>query len=271
MDSFILYTSQYPAIESLSKTAKGELLDALYLYALEGKVPTFSQAQTEMAFNFIRIRIDENNSKYLTMCEKRRLAGRKGGRPSKKKAEAEKEKQKVSEKANKPNAFLKSKAKQKKLTDTDTESSSISKNTDTASDTLYSKVADTATLQKKQKTKKTREGVSETQNDSDYAADRKNIKDWEKWYKQILRLFNEAVRTYESTIRPVRTLSDSRRKALRLLATKYRYSWDDYKQAFRNMAISAYCNGRTERRKGAVDFDWLIKEPNFIRAFEGSL
>ena len=141
MDSFILYTSQYPAIKSLSKSAKGELLEALYQYALSGKVPPFSQAQTEMAFNFIRIRIDENNAKYLNVCEKRRAAGRMGGRPRK-------EHSKDHKKANKPNAFPKSKAKQKKLTDTNTESI----NTDTLSEVSE----DTSQKNKKKKTRMSR-------------------------------------------------------------------------------------------------------------------
>ena len=264
MESFILYTSQYPAIRSLSKTAKGELLEALYQYALTGKVPEFTQAQTEMAFNFIRIRIDENNSKYLSVCEKRRAAGRKGGRPRK-------EKMQEKEKANKPNAFSKSKAKQKKLTDTDTESRSISINPDTSSDTLYSKVANTATLQKKQKKQNAREPDLKEVESLTCDEQRTEMKNWEQWYKSILKLFNEAVSANQSAIRPVRTLSQERRDALRLLWKKYRYTGGQFKQAFGNMARSPYCNGGTPDRRRPVDFDWLIREQNFNRAYEGSL
>lgn len=263
MESFILYTSQYPAIKSLSKSAKGELLEALYQYALSGKVPPFSQAEIEMAFNFIRIRIDENNAKYLNVCEKRRAAGRKGGRPRKGNA-------KNQDKANKPNAFSKSKAKQKKLTDTDTESRSISINPDTSSDTLSSKVAD-ATLQKKQKKENAHEpSFSDVENIS-YDGKRQTTKNWEQWYMQIIKIFNEAVLANESSIRPVRTLSESRREALKVLWQKYHYSGKQFKQAFGNIARSNYCNGRTSDRRRPVDFDWLIREENFNRAYEGSL
>lgn len=115
MDSFILYTSQYTAIKSLTKTAKGELLDALYRYAMNGEKPVFSSNAVEMAFNFICIRIDENNTKYQSICEKRKLAGRKGGRPRKHFPEASTDDGKAKEKANKPKAFSKSKRKQKSL------------------------------------------------------------------------------------------------------------------------------------------------------------
>ena len=256
-ESFILYTSQYSAIEKLSKTAKGELLDALYRYAMDGKQPAFSSQTTEMAFNFIRIRIDENNAKYLSICEKRKAAGRKGGRPRKYNVEASAENQK----ANKPNAFSKSKAKQKKLTDTDTESIS---NTDT-----LSKV-EVSTLQKKQNKKNVRESAADISN-LNYDDDSKQSKQWEDWYMNILQLFNKAVTSHGSAIKPVKMLSDNRRAALKLLYKKYSYTGEQFKQAFRNIALSNYCNGRTNDRRRPVDFDWLIREDNFNRALEGSL
>lgn len=256
-ESFILYTSQYSAIEKLSKTAKGELLDALYRYAMDGKQPAFSSQTTEMAFNFIRIRIDENNAKYQSICEKRKAAGRKGGRPRKYNVEASAENQK----ANKPNAFSKSKAKQKKLTDTDTESIS---NTDT-----LSKV-EVSTLQKKQNKKNVRESADDISN-LNYDDDSKQSKQWEDWYMNILQLFNKAVTSHGSAIKPVKMLSDNRRAALKLLYKKYSYTGEQFKQAFRNIALSNYCNGRTNDRRRPVDFDWLIREDNFNRALEGSL
>lgn len=255
MDSFILYTSQYPAIKSLSKPAKGELLEALYQYALTGDVPHFSLPETEMAFNFIRIRIDENSAKYMSISEKRREAGSKGGRPRKVDA-------KNQEKANKPNAFSESKAKQKKLTDTDTESRSISIN------------PDTSTLEKKEKKEK-KENAHETNfphvEQISYDEQLQAEKSWQAWYMNVLKSFNEAISANGSAIRPVRTLSDTRRQALRLLWEKYHYSNKQFQQAFCNIARSNYCNGRTSDRRRPVDFDWLIREENFNRAYEGSL
>lgn len=264
MDSFILYSSQYSSIQSLSKTDMGELLDALYRYALSDgqQLPKFTHPQTEMAFRFISSRIAENNSKYLAICEKRRIAGRKGGRPKKNAEAADITKQK---KTNKPNGFRETKAKQKKLTDTDTESRSISTSPDTSSDTL-SKVADeSATLQQKQKNKNARDD-KKTENDKTSVAQK-----WDQWYEAVMLIFNDAVHSYGSSIRPVRALSDSRRAALRLLYQKYSYTSEQFRQAFANAALSNYCNGRTADRHRPVDFDFIIRENNFNRAYEGSL
>lgn len=253
MDSFILYTSQYPAIQSLSKAQKGELLDALYLYARDGTVPHFDKPEVTMAFNFIRIRIDENQAKYVSISEKRRRSGRLGGRPKQ-------IKQMDNTKANKANGYIeskKSKCKQKKLTDTE------SIYTDTLSEVV------TTTSQKKEKEKKTREGdfsIDENFDDAKVSNEK-----WEHFYLSVLSLFNEALKAYASSIKAVRTLTDSRRTALHDLQTKYRYGGQGFKQAFRNVAMSNYCNGRTKDRQRPVDFDWLIKEENFTRAFEGSL
>lgn len=267
MESFILYTSQYKSIQSLSKSDKGELLDALYAFAeTDGAVPLhFTHPQTEMAFSFISSRIDENNDKYLKLCEKRRAAGRKGGRPKK---DSDTTASAEEEKAKKANGFSKKAKKQKKLADTDTESSSISY-TDTASDTLCSKVADAATLQKKQKKARGEKTSGSKQLPSDDG--QQSAEKWEKWFLQVIGIFNHAVSQNDSAIRPVRTISDSRRQALQLLYSKYHYTADQFRQAFANIARSNYCNGRTPSRHRPVDFDWLIREENFNRAYEGSL
>lgn len=261
MDSFILYTSQYKSIQSLSKADKGELLEALYAYAsTDGDCsPSFTHPQTEMAYNFISSRIEENHDKYQKICEKRRVAGRKGGRPRK---HQENGCSTANEKAKKGNGFSEN---QKKLTDTDTESRSISINPDTSSDTLKKVEDESSTLEKKEKKEKKKDFFNFQNNEV------KKAESWEKWYRGVLALFNEAVSVYDSAIRPVRVLSPGRREALRALWSKYGYRAEDFKKAFHNMAVSKYCNGRTTDRRRPVDFDWLIRENNFTRAYEGSL
>lgn len=268
MDSFILYTSQYNSIKSLSKADKGELLDALYSFAAsDGEChPKFAHPQTEMAYSFIVSRILENYAKYQHISTIRRNAGRMGGRPKRQLDEAEKT---GAEKAKKANGFCEKAKKQKKPTVTDTESRSNSTSPVTSSDTLEKVADESATLQKKQKQKKAQVDSEDFQglNFEDEAAAKG---DWEKWYAAVLRLFNEAVAACQSAIRPVKVLSQSRRESLRRLAS-LPYKPEDYKRAFHNMAVSPYCNGRTADRRRPVDFDWLIKEHNFNRAFEGSL
>lgn len=98
----------------------------------------------------------------------------------------------------------------------------------------------------------------------------KEVHTWENTYLKIINLFNHAIHVNNSSIKPVRAISDSRRKALHLLCSKG-FKEADYKKAFRNVAVSDYCNGRTKDRQKPADFDWIIREENFNRAYEGSL
>lgn len=142
-ESFILYTSQYEAIKDMTLEQKGKLLDALYLHAL-GDAPPPDDAVVRMAFAFIRERMDSNNVRYESICERNRQNGSKGGRP-KRRNDAEEETQKpngLNIETQKPNGFdtetqqnpnnpnnplgfwvskSKTQKTQKTLTDTDTE------------------------------------------------------------------------------------------------------------------------------------------------------
>lgn len=93
----------------------------------------------------------------------------------------------------------------------------------------------------------------------------------EKWYIQLIQTFNSVLIANHSSIKQVRTISPSRRSALQLLTDKFGKNKEDFITAFSNIATSAFCNGHTDDRKRPVDFDWLIKEENFSRAYEGSI
>ena len=76
-DSVILYQSQYDAIKDLSYEDKGRLLDAIFCLISGEKIslpPTL-----DLAFRFIKSQIERDQSKYQTICEKRKAAGQKGG------------------------------------------------------------------------------------------------------------------------------------------------------------------------------------------------
>lgn len=77
-NSFILYTSDYEPVKSLSLEEKGMLLDAIFEYAIFGTVKELPPV-ISMSFSYFRIHIDSNTKKYKEICEKRREAGRKGG------------------------------------------------------------------------------------------------------------------------------------------------------------------------------------------------
>jgi len=110
-NTFIMYTDWFTHIELLNMEQRGQLLTALMLYQMGKNVPEMDSV-VNMAFSFICADMERNNAKYEAICEKRKEAGLKGGRPKKvedikaeiiKQAEeAEKQKnQKVSEKSKK--------------------------------------------------------------------------------------------------------------------------------------------------------------------------
>lgn len=81
---------------------RGKLFTAILCYAAGEEIPELDAA-ADMAFSFIQDRMDRDNATYMQKCEKRREAGKLGGRP---KANGFSEKQ---TKAKKQMVFLKSK------------------------------------------------------------------------------------------------------------------------------------------------------------------
>lgn len=98
-DTFILRTSYLEQIGLLSLEQRGVLLTAVFNYAAGHELPDMD-GMVQMAFAFIRADLDRDAEKYERVCEVRREAGKKGGRP---KANAESGKQ---EKAKKANGFF---------------------------------------------------------------------------------------------------------------------------------------------------------------------
>ena len=98
-NSFVLYTEYLQNIELLSMEQRGELFTAIMHYA-SGKEVGDLDGMVKMAFSFIRSQMDRDNEKYQDKLEKRREAGKKGGRPAKAKAFSEKQ-----TKAKKANGF----------------------------------------------------------------------------------------------------------------------------------------------------------------------
>lgn len=82
----------------------GQLIRALINYSKTGVRGTFDDRAVAMAFSFLASRDDRDGARYEAVCEKRREAGKKSGRPPK--ANALPENQKV---------FSETKRKQKKL------------------------------------------------------------------------------------------------------------------------------------------------------------
>lgn len=103
-ESFVVYTEWGAQFELLNDKQRSDLIMAIFDYQREKPVQELDAA-TSMAFSFIKSALDRDAEKWEEVREKRREAGKLGGRPKKqtkaKKANAFCEKQKKQSKAKK--------------------------------------------------------------------------------------------------------------------------------------------------------------------------
>ena len=79
-ESFLLYTEQKEVVDRLSDRDAGRLIKAIYGYAETGKMEAFGDMLDIVIIPFKQT-LDRNREKYMKTVEKRREAGRLGGRP----------------------------------------------------------------------------------------------------------------------------------------------------------------------------------------------
>ena len=138
-NSFVMYTEYLKPIQKLSMEQRGKLFTAILAYASCEDLPELDAA-SDMAFGFIRERIDRDSAAYIDKLEKRREAGKMGGRP---KANGFSEKQ---NKAKKANGFFEKQNNPDTVTVTDTvtvnKKESVKKKADAFSPPTEQDVAD---------------------------------------------------------------------------------------------------------------------------------
>ena len=87
--SFILYCDLWDTIKYLDKSQLGELTTIIFEYMIEGKTIT-PENPLFFLFNPIKNTLDRDKEKYLSTCEKRKEAGKKGGLSKGKQKQAKK-------------------------------------------------------------------------------------------------------------------------------------------------------------------------------------
>ena len=81
---FFTYFHHANVIDKLSDAQTGRLFKALMHYGRDGELIDLSDdIACDLTFTLMRDEIDRNFERYQEMCEKRREAGKKGGRPKK--------------------------------------------------------------------------------------------------------------------------------------------------------------------------------------------
>lgn len=106
-NSFVIYTDYMEQVELLTMEQRGILFTSIMSYASDRELPDMD-GMTKMAFSFIKATMDRDMEKYRQTVEKRKEAGKLGGRP---KADGSSEKQ---SKAKKANGFSEKQSKAKK-------------------------------------------------------------------------------------------------------------------------------------------------------------
>ena len=119
-NSFILYNSYSEQINLLDDAECGRLFKALFAFNADGTKPSLSGGAM-MAFSFITSQMSRDAEEYEKVCEKRREAGKRGGRPPKANG--------LSEEAKKANGFFEKQTKAKKP-DNDTDNEYVNENED---------------------------------------------------------------------------------------------------------------------------------------------
>lgn len=74
-DSFILYADAYDSIRSLTDAQKGQLLDMIFCFCRDEKLPETDQI-VSVVFSFIQRTLERDARKYEKRCEKARMAAR---------------------------------------------------------------------------------------------------------------------------------------------------------------------------------------------------
>ena len=116
-NSFILRNEYLDIFTDLSDSQAGVLIKAVYKYAAAKEMPEgLKDVEVKMAFKFIKKDIDYDTNKYNELCEKRSLAGKKGGAPLGNDNANKQNKQMLEKQAKQANAFQN---KQNKHSDSD--------------------------------------------------------------------------------------------------------------------------------------------------------
>lgn len=105
-NSFVLYYDLEDILFDLSDSQIAELFRAIFAYEKRGEAYSGTDPEVKIAMRFVGRALDDNDERYRAKVEKRREAGRKGGRKS-----AQSRKQKKQNEAKQANA---TKGKQKK-------------------------------------------------------------------------------------------------------------------------------------------------------------
>lgn len=252
MEGFMLYTAQYPAIKTMTQEQKGDLLDALYAYAIDGaQISAEADPMVQMAFAFIRDAIDRAQGKYEAKCERNRQTALK--REQKKREaqtctnvhECSPIKTKLNKtKQNKTNPSIERGGKEKEK---ESPQAAVS----------FSALSPTPTP------------TGESSDGSEEAEAQRRRVEIDAECVALKNYWNGQAEKTGSLVRRVTLLTDARKTLIRARLAEYDNDIAVLRLAVDKIIASSYANGENPRNWVAT-FDWLMTQENLVKTLEGN-
>ena len=237
-DNFILYYSQWPALKELSAQELGVLLQAIFRTMGDESVDdilTSLEGKVRMAFQFLMVQIKYDNEKYQKKCEKNKLNIMKRWGKNTNDTNVDLVIPNNNNNNNKDNNSNNNKDNNQEVVGRINSSSSSST-------------------------------VSDAANGNEEEDEEDNISKMIE--EKFLPWWNDLIKQYKSSIKPLRMMTKKRIKRLRQICETY--GKDNLFEACHKAIRSPFLNGRSANSKFIATFDWIIDEKNFLNVLEGN-
>ena len=262
MEGFMLYTAQYPAIKTMTQEQKGDLLDALYAYAIDGaQISAEADPMVQMAFAFIRDAIDRAQGKYEAKCERNRQTALKR---EQKKREAqtctnvnERAPQSTNVHECSPIKTKQNKIKQNKTNPSIERGGKEKEKESPQAAVSFSALSPTPTP------------TGESSGGSEEAEAQRRRVEIDAECVALKNYWNGQAEKTGSLVRRVTLLTDARKALIRARLAEYNNDITVLRLAVDKIIASSYANGENPRNWVAT-FDWLMTQENLVKTLEGN-
>ena len=262
MEGFMLYTAQYPAIKTMTQEQKGDLLDALYAYAIDGaQISAEADPMVQMAFAFIRDAIDRAQGKYEAKCERNRQTALKR---EQKKREAqtctnvhERAPQSTNVHECSPIKTKLNKTKQNKTNPSIERGGKEKEKESPQAAVSFSALSPTPTP------------TGESSDGSEEAEAQRRRVEIDAECVALKNYWNGQAEKTGSLVRRVTLLTDARKALIRARLAEYDNDIAVLRLAVDKIIASSYANGENPRNWVAT-FDWLMTQENLVKTLEGN-
>lgn len=275
MEGFMLYTAQYPAIKTMTQEQKGDLLDALYAYAIDGaQISAEADPMVQMAFAFIRDAIDRAQGKYEAKCERNRQTALKR---EQKKREAQTytnvhERGKTARTCTNVNERAPQGTNVHECSPIKTKLNKTKQNKTNPSIERGGKEKEKESPQAAVSFSALSPTPTPTGESSDGSEEAEAQRRWVEIDAECVALktyWNEQAEKTGSLVRRVTLLTDARKALVRARLAEYDNDIAVLRLAVDKIIASSYANGENPRSWVAT-FDWLMTQENFVKTLEGN-